>query len=213
MDRMSGFWVQSMKIERVLLVCLLVALGCSNERISAEREAAATANWIADWERRLASGESHLSLYLTKNTNVLLNKVSGNPHVESISIRQTIDFNEAGLAELSKFENLVKLTISGEKASNDHTLHHVTACANLEELELECTAITSRSFSRIAKLGLITVLNIETCHQGIVYEDADVVALGELKQLRYLNLNGGASPEALRALQSQLPECFISDLK
>lgn len=202
-----------MKITRWLLIYCLVALGCSSDLSNAETEVAARDSWIAQWENELANGENHLALYSTKNTNVLLSKISGNPRVEFISIRQTLDLSQIGLSTLPTFANLSKLIISGEKSLNDKTLHYVTDCANLESLELECTAITSGSFSSIAKLAKLTSLNIETCNSNEKYTDADVLSLGELKRLRYLNLNGAASPDALRSLRDQLPDCWISQAR
>jgi len=196
-------------MQNVWLLLCLVALGCSSNYHDAESEA--RDKWIAEWETKLENGEHHVWLYSTKNTNVLLDRISGNPNVESLDIRQTLDLNEKGLAELATFANLSALTISGEKSLNDETIGFVTDCVNLESLELECTAITSKSFPSIVKLSNLTKLNIETCNPNESYADADVLSLSELKQLRYLDLNAAASLDILRVLGDRLPDCEISD--
>jgi len=189
-----------------LLLCLLT-LGCSGKYSDAK----ARDEWISEWETKLENGEHDVWLYSTKNTNVLLGRISGNPNVESLAICQTLDLDEKGLAALATFPQLSTLTISGEKSLNDETIGFVTDCMNLESLELECTAITSHSFPSLVKLRNLTKLNIETCDPNETYADADVLSLSDLKQLRYLNLNGAASPDILQALGDRLPECKISD--
>jgi hypothetical protein len=143
---------------------------------------------------------------------VLLARISGSRNVESLVIRQTLDLNESGLAALATFPLLSTLTISGETLLNDETIGFVTDCENLEALELECTAITSQSFPSLVKLRNLKKLNIENCNPNETYADADVLSLSGLKQLRYLNLNGAASPDALRALGDRLAECEISEV-
>lgn len=167
--------------------CLLVVVvGASflQFRLASQEASRAAAieyrdEWVADTIIRLKNGHSSVELYSCINTDFMLESVASMPEVKSISLKQTIDLSDSGLAHLPSFPNLNSISFTSESSITDNSIIILTDCLSLHRIEiLEPTAVSDEGIIKL--LSKMPQLE-EFCHSGQFSETMLAAARPDLK--------------------------------
>ena len=113
-----------------------------------------------------------------------------------------------GLAKLAYCGSLIGLGLSGIPSVDDSVLSKLVSLKHLESLSLANTGVTDVGLSYLPKSNSITSLILAGCSQ---ISDEGIVALGEMKSLKYLGLSQCplVTKSGVTWLRQQLIECHI----
>jgi hypothetical protein len=167
---------------------------------------------------RLAASASDqaapLTLYDTRDTDRLLQSVSGSPLVRGLRLEMT-DVSDDGMIFVKTFPNLQTLVIYGGRPGvGDAGLELLKDCP-IRQLSLVNTLVTDRGLGQLAAFGKLESLTVfQDSVNRLQLTDEALVSLAQCRQLKELRLGGHwYSDQAIAELRRRLPKCSISKTK
>jgi hypothetical protein len=108
------------------------------------------------------------------------------------------------LETIGQLKNLRELNLRAQKIT-DAGMTQLSTLKNLVELNVGQTALSAKGLAPVAGLGKLEKLVLWKCQR--IGDDA-VATLGEMKSLKWLDIEGTGITEAGRAkLKAALPQC------
>ncbi|MFZ9088901.1 MAG: leucine-rich repeat domain-containing protein [Planctomycetaceae bacterium] len=150
-----------------------------------------------------------LELRETSIDDEALEVISKLPALKFLDISENRLISSDGIAMLGKLTSLTYLELREVKKVRDECFAALAPLTELTELNLEATRITADSLPVILGFQKLRTLNMA----GTQLDDADFVQLGQLPELRVLDLtNCEASQETADALKAALPALQIKGI-
>jgi hypothetical protein len=162
----------------------------------------------------IKSGESsQLDLHYAHGTDAFLAKVGCLPALTEARLDKT-DVTNAGIKELSKSLRLKTLVIWSGRI-DDRAIDYLSSVPSLERLDLSDTLVSDEGIHRLNRLSRLRVVTIgyaRTIGEKSPLTDRALKHLGQLTQLKRIELSGHwYTSAAIADLRRSLPATVICD--